>query len=325
MIFVKLYDMIHLLIFITKRLKYCRFFVMYTEVERLKHLLKFHRNITSFFLAFFMTIMSLTGVCLASETQTGDTTTYKFSDINLQVNIPNELICFTQAVTSNNAYLDLIGADDVEELRSLMKVNHIYLEAVPQNVSYELIVSGKNTSDSVKDFNTLSDAELSELFQDYLKASDDIQNESVTEKVTNSYIERQNDIPYFVTDVTSVANNEVTVYVRKYYTVMMGKAISFFIQSNGQELTEDMEQTLQKVVVSAEYKTIKKSIFENSFFSEILATVLTLAIPIALLALVVFISTRSTKKTKKQIAADEERLRAEYARQEQEKKEENKE
>lgn len=317
--------MIHIFILLRKKQKYCIFFAIYTEVKQLKHLLKFHRNITSFFLAFFMTIMSLTGVCLASETQTGDTTTYKFSDINLQVSIPNELICFTQAVTSNNAYLDLIGADDVEELRSLMKVNHIYLEAVPQDVSYELIVSGKDISDTAKDFNTLSDAELSETFQNYLNISDDIHNESVTEKVTNSYIERLNDIPYFVTDVTSVANNEVTVYVRKYYTVMMGKAISFFIQSNGQELTENMEQILKNVVASAEYKTIKKSILENSFFSEIVATLVTLLIPIALLALVVFITTKSTKKTKKQIAADEERLRAEYAKQEKEKQEENKE
>lgn len=288
------------------------------EVMELKYLLNAntHQRLTAFFIAFLMTVLSFAGTCQAAENT--DTTTYKFSDINLEVHVPTELIGFTRSVTSNNAYLDLIGADDVEELRSLMQVNHVYLEAVPKDVSYELIVSGKEAGNASTDFTALSDTELSDLFTEYLKASDGIDNASVTEKVTDSRIERQNGIPYFVTDVTSVANNEVTVYVRKYYTVMKGNAISFFIQSNGQELTNDMQQVLTNVVASAQYKTIQKSIFENAFFSEILATILTLAVPIALLALIVYVTTKSKKKTQQQIAADEERLRAEYAKQAQE-------
>ena len=102
---------------------------------------------------------------------------------------------------------------------------------------------------------------------------------------------------------------------------MMGNSVTFFIQSNGQHITDEMSEILRNVVASAQYVAVKKSVFENEFFSEILATIITLAIPIAILALFVYITTKRKKKTPEQIAAEEERLRAEYARREQEAKE----
>ena len=197
-----------------------------------------------------------------------------------------------------------------------MVVNHVYLEAVPQDVRYELIISGKEAGSASTDFTELSDTDLDSLFNEYLQKSDAIDNESVTENITASAIEHVNGIPYFVTDVKSVANNQVTVYMKKYYTVMQGNAISFFIQSNGEEIDSATAQLLTDVVTSAQYKTIHKSILENAFFTEILASVVTLAVPILLLALIVYLVEKSKKKTKKQIEADEKRLRAEYARQE---------
>jgi hypothetical protein len=249
------------------------------------------------------------------------TTEYKFADINVSVYVPDDLITFTRSVTSNNANLDLLGVDDVEELRALMKINNVYLEAVPSDVSYELIISGKDTSTA--DLNTLSDSDLNNIFKDYVAASDNIDNDSVTEKVTGSSIQKEDNAVYFVTDVTSVSNNDITIYMKKYYTVMMGKAVSFSIQANGQALTDEMQQILLDVVRSASYKTIHKSILENEYVSEILATFVTLAVPIAILAIIAYFVTKSKTKSKKQIEADEARLRAEYARREREEKEES--
>ena len=96
----------------------------------MKHLLKFYQKGNAFLMAFCLMALLFSFSCAAAE----NTTTYRFSDINLEVQVPSELIGFTRSVTSNNAYLDLIGTDDVEELRSLMVVNHVYLEAVPQDV-----------------------------------------------------------------------------------------------------------------------------------------------------------------------------------------------
>ena len=88
----------------------------------MKHLLKFYQKGTAFLMAFCLMALLFSFSCAAAE----NTTTYRFSDINLEVQVPSELIGFTRSVTSNNAYLDLIGTDDVEELRSLMVFNHVY-------------------------------------------------------------------------------------------------------------------------------------------------------------------------------------------------------
>lgn len=113
-------------------------------------------------------------------------------------------------------------------------------------------------------------------FNEYLQKSDAIDNESVTENITASAIEHVNGIPYFVTSVKSVANNQVTVYMKKYYTVMQGNAISFFIQSNGEEIDSATAQLLTEVVTSAQYKTIHKSILENAFLRRFLLLLLRL-------------------------------------------------
>ena len=60
-----------------------------------------------------------------SLSDTSKASTYKIADLDVSVTVSDDLVCFTQNVTSNNSYLDLIGADDVEQLRALMKVNNI--------------------------------------------------------------------------------------------------------------------------------------------------------------------------------------------------------
>lgn len=264
--------------------------------------------------AVFLSALPLNTAWAASE----NTSTYKIADLNLQVSVPNELICFTQNVTSNNSYLELIGAEDVEELRSMMKINNVYLEIIPQDVAYEILVNGKDAGSAVR-INELSDEALNEAFEQYVAASDQIENERVTEHVTDAAVYTHNGVHYFVTDVTSVANNNVTIYLRKYYTVMMDKIVTFTLQSNGQALTDEMSEYLLNIVHSAEYKTIRKSIFDNVYFTEILTTILSLLLPIGLLVIIAVLISRSKRKTKKQIEAEEQRLRAKYAAEEKQK------
>lgn len=51
-----------------------------------------------------------------SLSDTSKASTYKIADLDVAVTVSDDLVCFTQNVTSNNSYLDLIGADDVEQL-----------------------------------------------------------------------------------------------------------------------------------------------------------------------------------------------------------------
>ena len=294
MYFVKLCDIvIDVLIFIGGT------FLMLKNTSRFKKLCK---SAAAVLIGLQLAITSLVPV-MAEDISLSDTSkasTYKIADLDVAVTVSDDLVCFTQNVTSNNSYLDLIGADDVEQLRALMKVNNIYLEIIPkQNVTYEILLSGKDAPSGVESLNDLSDDELQSSFKSYVESRDNTKNEIVTENITNSYIDKINGVTYFVTDVTSIANNDVTVYLRKYYTIMRGKAISFSLQTNQSVLTDNMKTELENIVKTTEYKNIKKSIFDNPIYLEIMTTVLSLLLPIAILALIVFFITNSAKRKKK--------------------------
>lgn len=226
--------------------------------------------------------------------------TFNLADIDVAVRVPNDLVTFTQNVTSNNSYLEKIGAEDVEQLRALMKVNNVYLEIIPKDeVIYEILVSGKDAPNNYINFNEMDNNTLESQFQHYVDTWANIANDSVTETITNSFIDTLNGTHYYVTDITSVANNEVTIYVRKYYTIMQGKAVSFAIQTNQSELTQAMKNQLKEIVSTAEYKEIKKSWRDTPFYTEILSTVLSLLLPIVILSLITYLTIRASKRKRR--------------------------
>lgn len=226
--------------------------------------------------------------------------TFNLADIDVAVRVPNDLVTFTQNVTSNNSYLEKIGAEDVEQLRALMKVNNVYLEIIPKDeVIYEILVSGKDAPNNYINFNEMDNNTLESQFQHYVDTWANIANDSVTETITNSFIDTLNGTHYYVTDITSVANNDVTIYVRKYYTIMQGKAVSFAIQTNQSELTQAMKNQLKEIVSTAEYKEIKKSWRDTPFYTEILSTVLSLLLPIVILSLITYLTIRASKRKRK--------------------------
>ena len=226
--------------------------------------------------------------------------TFNLADIDVAVTISNDLVTFTQNVTSNNSYLEKIGAEDVEQLLDIMKVNNIYLEIIPKDeVIYEILVSGKDAPQNYINFNEMDKDTLESQFQHYVDTWANISNDSVTETITNSFIDTLNGTNYYVTDITSVANNDVTIYVRKYYTIMQGKAVSFAIQTNQSELTQDMKNQLKEIVNTAEYKDIQKSWRDTPFYTEILSTVLSLLLPILILSLITYLTIRASKKKKR--------------------------
>lgn len=265
---------------------------------------KYFRKFSAMTGALIITAASVacaTNINISSTLAADEGVTYKFPDLNLQIKVPSELICFTRNVTSSNANLELIGADNAEELRSLMQVNNIYFEAVPQeNVNYEIIIDGKElTSSKITNLSELSENELSEAFSDYTSGIDK-KNDDVTETLEASEIRKINDVTYFVTDVVSVSANLVTVKILKYYTIMNGKYITFTLQTTSANITDTMQSQFDSIVSSAEYpEVMKKSIFDNAVLSEVVSSILMLLIPIAFLGLILFLLIRINNKAKK--------------------------
>ena len=86
-----------------------------------------------------VTLFSVSGLSSANVSA-ADTNHFKFADIDLVVDVPKELICFTRTTTNNNSYLEKLGVDEAAVLTNNMIANKIYLEAVPEDVNYEVVI-----------------------------------------------------------------------------------------------------------------------------------------------------------------------------------------
>lgn len=253
-------------------------------------------------------------MCVATFTYAyaaGDTNNFKFSDIDLSVKVPKELICFTRTTTNNNSYLEKLGVDEALVLTNNMIANKIYLEAVPEDVGYEIVVYGNTASKNLGNLNELSEDELNSLYNEYVASQSAINNDNIKEELESSELIKINDIPYFVTNIHSVSN-DVTVYSQKYYTVVRGYIYTYAIQSKTNRVSEDMTANAKSIISSASYAKVRKSLFENSVISETLSNIITVGIPIIILAIILYVLVKVGPKGKAKRLNEEAQLRAEY-------------
>lgn len=253
-------------------------------------------------------------MCVATFTYAyaaGDTNNFKFSDIDLSVKVPKELICFTRTTTNNNSYLEKLGVDEASVLTNNMIANKIYLEAVPEDVGYEIVVYGNTASKNLGNLNELSEDELNSLYNEYVASQSAINNDNIKEELESSELIKINDIPYFVTNIHSVSN-DVTVYSQKYYTVVRGYIYTYAIQSKTNRVSEDMTANAKSIISSASYAKVRKSLFENSIISETLSNIITVGIPIIILAIILYVLVKVGPKGRTKRLNEEAKLRAEY-------------
>ena len=86
----------------------------------------------------------------------------------------------------------------------------------------------------------------------------------------------------------------------------------YSLQSKDNEITDEMINDIRYIINSAQYTDVKKSIFENGVFTETLSTILTVAIPIAILAAIYLLITRVGRKSRSKLSSEEAELRARY-------------
>lgn len=234
-----------------------------------------------------------------------NTNSFQFSAINLKIEVPKELICFTQSTTNNNSYLELIGASDASEVQTSMIANNCYLEAVDSDMTYELAITGVKANDTLSDFNTLSSEELTELFNSYVEAESNLETEYKEEEILDSKIVYYNDQAFFMTDIKSTTTEGVVVFAKKYYTVANGYIYNFAIQTNTEAVTENMITNMEVILNSAQFVEVKSSILENGIVSETLSVIATAAIPIVILALIVYFMRVGNKKKQNKLIKEE--------------------
>lgn len=267
---------------------------------------RFTKRIAAAVMSMIMVLMTFTYAYAA-----GDTNDFKFSDIDLSIKVPKELICFTRTTTNNNSYLEKLGVDEASVLTNNMIANKIYLEAVPEDVSYEIVVYGNTASKGLSNLNELSEDDLNSLYNEYVASQSAIDNDNIKEELESSELIRINDIPYFVTNIHSVSN-DVTVYSQKYYTVVRDYIYTYSVQSKTNRVSDDMTANAKSIISSAEYTKVRKSILENTIVSETLSNIITVGLPILILATILFIILKIGPKGRAKRLNEEARLKAEY-------------
>lgn len=266
-------------------------------------------------LTFIPVLVLISAIIFPSVTTLAADASYKFSAIDLKINVPEELICFTQTTTGNNAYLKDIGAQDANEVQNAMKASNIYLEAFSKDISYEIAVVGMKAGSGLSNLDELSENELNDIFSQYIDSENAKQEDDLTETMTDKAIDTINNHPYFRTEVTSVSDENGSIYTRKYYTVTRGYIYMYSLQSKGKEITSDMVDNVEYMINSAQYTSVKKSIFENGVFTETLSTILTASVPIAILVAIYLLITKVGKKGRSKLSSEEAELRARYKEQ----------
>lgn len=213
--------------------------------------------------------------------------TYEFPDLNVAVEIPGSLHAATRSTTSSDPVFGLLDISS-EELKMNFSIQNIYLEVFPEDISYEIILSGAPAPAGAKDFDTLSESEIMD---------------TVTEKNKDaSYrIESINGTKYLVTHLNAPETADFSTrsaYVLKYATVSRGRSVSFTLQSK-KEPSEDVSRIYQDMLRSVQYREIKASFLNNPGLMELASTFLGLCIVIGILGVILLCLQRLDKKPRR--------------------------
>ncbi|MGN0480822.1 MAG: hypothetical protein ACI4EV_04565, partial [Lachnospiraceae bacterium] len=108
------------------------------------------RKFITFMTSLVLCVTMMSSLCFAAVKE------YTFSDLNTAVNINSDLFVVTRATTSSDPALSILGVS-IEELHVMLETNNVYLEAFPEDMSFEIVLAGGEARDDAKDFSTLSD------------------------------------------------------------------------------------------------------------------------------------------------------------------------
>jgi hypothetical protein len=215
-------------------------------------------------------------------------TQYRISAINVILTVPDGLYSLTRNVSEGNKALEILDADP-EELYAVYQQKGIYLDAFPQDLSYELVLVATEVDDD--DFTTLSDEALADYESSLIEEYAAMENETLLS--VSQYM--GNETPYLVTS-SYYKDDYVSSYAIKYYTVVDHTGYHYILQTNDTELTDEHLSMLNQLVDSAQYTEVSASVTESPFFTSIMETLIGGGISIGILVLILFLLIRGSQK-----------------------------
>ncbi len=245
----------------------------------------------TFITAFLTAMMILVPSMLISANEKNPEKEYSISAIDLTVSVTEDLNVLTRNVSEGNPALEILDAEPIALQNSYLQ-NHIYLDAFPDDLSYEIIVTATDIhNDDAKNFSDLNENDFAE-YCEKLKSG---YAEGGHEELLSMEI-YQNDVTKYVYTYTHSTLNDVSSYIARYYTVMNGRNYNFTLQTNDLEITDELDSQLQSIVDSAQYAKVKSSITESGLFMELYETLIGFGLTVLILGTILFLLIRSSKK-----------------------------
>jgi hypothetical protein len=167
---------------------------------------------------------------------------YVIGGLGMTLELPDGWTVFTRDMDPGDKAFEVMGADK-QTVDEFFRESGIYLDAVSEDKTLEIAVSGRKNTDGISDLSSLPEAEK----QKKLGAIKDTlaQNYTVTASSQSDY--RQ--ATFLCTDMSASLNDE-TIYIREYATVINGSDVAVTMCSYSGELTEESKEILSGVMES---------------------------------------------------------------------------
>lgn len=243
------------------------------------------KKISSLLLLFI--ILLGTGVLSVSAEEQ---TQYTIDELKLTLKLPSSMDVVTRNVSTN----DEVYKKHRTNIESLVDYN-IYLQAFSQdnNQVFTLTMNQDENSKEVKNYNTLSEEQLDEIKENYIKE----------ENCKSCSMDKYNDIIYFDSIINTPKDDEI-VYVTQADTLVNGMYVHFTLQSQDGEIDGEDKELMNSILDSAVFELEGDGKLNSTIMTFIWVVVIVLVVVIV--ALIIFMLIKKRRRENMLRAMDSE-------------------
>lgn len=217
-------------------------------------------------------------------------TSYYIEELKMNIDLPEEMVAVTRQSPETDKYYSLFGIDYETSIAEFEREN-IYLRGMYQDSSKVLNVTmlSDDQSQRIGDYNNLDDNQLVDVENVLLQQ----------DSYTSCTIERYDDNIYMNLQYTTEVNGN-TVYATQYNTVVEGNYINItLIPANGQQLTAEDYQMLNKVISSVSFSSKNANFFMSLLENPIVMICVCVVAVVGVCVILTIIIRKGKKRRKK--------------------------
>ncbi|MDF2685624.1 MAG: hypothetical protein K0S55_805 [Clostridia bacterium] len=184
-----------------------------------------------------------------AETADVETKSYILEELGMTINLPSDLIAFTQTIDPEDPNLSLYGYDEKELENNFIKKN-IYLKAWDEKKTFNIVIYMETSpeTEALSDFNKLTDFELKSMISGSLNNN----NNGVTNIKFDTYKHKQ---AKFIKMNFKAESQGITLYGIQYYTIYDSKTINVMMTFGFDEISEVDEKYALDIISNINFST----------------------------------------------------------------------